>query len=70
MRGFANTWICEISPMAMETLELNKLLAMKCNLKWNGEAGFEVYEGEYGHAVDPKLLKCNCRSWMLKGIPY
>ena len=69
LRQFAETKISDISPHAMQNLEANKILAMKCHIRWNGDNGFEVLEGEYGHNVDLKNMTCTCRSWMLKGIP-
>ena len=39
MREFAETWICDISPMAMKVLENNKELAMDCHIEWNGDEG-------------------------------
>jgi len=70
MRQFTETWISGISPHAMQKLEANKILAMKCHIRWNGDHGFEVLEWEYGHNLDLKNITCTCRNWMLKGIPY
>ena len=69
MRDFANTWICDITPIAMERYEKNKEHSMECDLIWNGDAGFEVQDGPYGHTVDIRKQTCTCRSWQLKGIP-
>ena len=52
MRDFANTWICDIAPTAMERYEKNKEHSMECDLIWNGDAGFEVQDGPYGYTVD------------------
>ena len=69
MRQFAETRISEISPYAMQKLEANKILAMKYHIRWNGDTGFMVLEGEHGHNVDLKNMTCTCRTRMLKGIP-
>lgn len=69
MRGFAEKWISDKSPMAMDCLEKNTKIANKCRIEWNGEARFEVIDGEYGHTIDLERQKCTCRSWEIKGIP-
>lgn len=69
MREFAQTWISNISPIAMAKLEENKVRSMKCHIQWNGDQGFEIQDGQYGHIVDLELQKCSCRSWELRGIP-
>ena len=52
MRDFANTWIFDIALTDMERYEKNKEHSMECDLIWNGDAGFEVQDGPYGHTVD------------------
>ncbi|WMV23034.1 hypothetical protein MTR67_016419 [Solanum verrucosum] len=41
MREFCNTWICDISPMAMKVLQENTAKSMKCNIEWNSDTGYE-----------------------------
>ncbi|WCJ30900.1 hypothetical protein M5689_012421 [Euphorbia peplus] len=70
LRDFANSWEEDISPMAMKVLRDNTNIAMTCcNIEWNGDSGFQVVEGEYGHVVDLRKETCSCRAWELKGIP-
>lgn len=45
------------------------MITQGCEVKWNGEYGFEIMEGKYKHIVDINLKVCICRNWMLKGIP-
>ena len=52
IRDFAKTWICDIAPTAMTRYEKNKDHSMECDILWNGDAGFEVQDGPYGHTVD------------------
>ncbi|OIT38859.1 hypothetical protein A4A49_64504 [Nicotiana attenuata] len=59
----------EISPMAMEILGENAQRAAKCEVKFNGETGYEIQDGPYKHVVDFRAYTCTCRSWQLKGIP-
>ncbi|XP_016552736.2 uncharacterized protein LOC107852195 [Capsicum annuum] len=33
------------------------------------ERGFKISDGPYIHSVDLRDNTCNCKSWMLKGIP-
>ena len=42
---------------------------MKCDIIWNGDSGFEVQDGPYGHTIYLKKEECTCQSWQLKGIP-
>ena len=69
MRDFANTWQTLISPVSQAKLDANKMRSCDCQLSFNGEHGFEVIEGEYGHTVDLKAMRCTYRYWELKGIP-
>ncbi|XP_065851814.1 uncharacterized protein [Euphorbia lathyris] len=70
MRAFCeNKWISDISPMALKCLTRNTCASMRCRIEWNGDAGFEVVEGEYRHVVDLRKETCTCRAWGLKGIP-
>jgi len=69
MREFCNTWICDISPMAMKVLQDNTAKSMKCSIEWNSDTGYEVLHGPYRHVVDIQRQICSCRAWMLKGIP-
>ncbi|XP_049350445.1 uncharacterized protein LOC125815101 [Solanum verrucosum] len=69
MFKFAETWISDIAPMARAILERNKEYSNICNVQWNGLNGFEISEGEYSFVVDLKKKHCDCRLWMLRGIP-
>ncbi|KAG5618202.1 hypothetical protein H5410_018026 [Solanum commersonii] len=69
MIKFAETWISDIAPMARAILERNKEYSNNCNVQWNGLNGFEISEGEYSFVVDLEKKHCDCRLWMLRGIP-
>ena len=69
MIKFAETWISDNSPMAREMLERNKEYSKSCNVQWNGVNSFEISDGEYSFVVDLEKKHCNCRLWMLRGIP-
>ncbi|WMV51584.1 hypothetical protein MTR67_044969 [Solanum verrucosum] len=69
MRKFCNTWICDISPMAMKVLQDNTTKSMKCSIEWNSDTRYEVLHGPYRHVVDIQRQTCSCRAWMLNCIP-
>ncbi|XP_049406075.1 uncharacterized protein LOC125869662 [Solanum stenotomum] len=66
---FPETWLTNISPMALKVLEKNIAKLTKCHTEFNGERGFEISNGCYVHTVDMRSRICSCKSWMLKGIP-
>ncbi|KAH0657165.1 hypothetical protein KY285_032047 [Solanum tuberosum] len=69
LREFCDTWITNISPMALKVLTENTTKSMKCNLEWNGEYGFEVKDSwDNTFVVNLGNQTCTCRSWMLRGI--
>ena len=68
MRQFAETWISNISPMARLVLQENKDLARFCEVRFNGDIGYEILDGQYRHIVDIRKKTCTCRTWQLKGI--
>nr|XP_016461892.1 PREDICTED: uncharacterized protein LOC107785169 [Nicotiana tabacum] len=73
LREFADTWICDISPIAMKVYQDNMAQSMRCTIKWNGEYSYEVEDTSLRvvlkHCVNMQAQTCTCRSWMLKGIP-
>ncbi|WMV42718.1 hypothetical protein MTR67_036103 [Solanum verrucosum] len=69
MIKFAETWISDIAPMARAILERNKEYSNNCNVQWNELNGFEISEREYSFVVDLEKKHCDCRLWMLRGIP-
>lgn len=69
MIKFAETWISDIAPMTRAILERNKEYSKNCNVQWNGVNGFEISDGEYSFVVDLEKKHCDCRLWMLRGIP-
>ena len=70
VREFSDTWITDISPMALKVLTENTTKSMQYNLEWNGEYGFEVKDS-WGNTfiVNLGTQTCTCRSWTLRGIP-
>ncbi|XP_009618093.2 uncharacterized protein [Nicotiana tomentosiformis] len=70
MRDFYDTWISDISPMAVKVLQENTSKSIKCVVHWNGQYSYEVKEGHNSkHIVNLNRLTCTCRAWILKGIP-
>ncbi|XP_049397226.1 uncharacterized protein LOC125861349 [Solanum stenotomum] len=69
MIKFAVTWLSDIAPMVRTILERNKEYLNNYNVQWNGVNGFEISEGEYSFVVDLEKKHCDCRLWMLRGIP-
>ncbi|XP_019248524.1 PREDICTED: uncharacterized protein LOC109227781 [Nicotiana attenuata] len=69
MREFWETWICDISPIAMKIYRHNLAKSMKCTPRWNGETGYEIEDPKYKHVVSLVKMTCSCRAWQLKGIP-
>ncbi|KAF3625777.1 putative (+)-neomenthol dehydrogenase-like [Capsicum annuum] len=61
---------CDVSPMAMEVLAENGEYATKCEVRFNGDMGFEISDPPYTYVVNVKRKQCSCSSWQLKGIPY
>ncbi|OIT22568.1 hypothetical protein A4A49_40667 [Nicotiana attenuata] len=49
MREFCETWICDISPIAMKIYQDNLAKSMKCTPRWNGETGYEIEDTKYKH---------------------
>ncbi|KAK6787901.1 hypothetical protein RDI58_016426 [Solanum bulbocastanum] len=54
MRQFIETWISDISPMARLVLEENKDLARLCEVRFNGDIGYEILDG-YNKKVCPTI---------------
>nr|XP_016461831.1 PREDICTED: uncharacterized protein LOC107785119 [Nicotiana tabacum] len=73
LREFADTWICDITPISMKVYHDNMTQSIRCTIKWNGEYGYEVEDTSLRvvlkHCVNMQAQTCTCRSWMLKGIP-
>ncbi|KAF3657389.1 putative enzymatic polyprotein-like [Capsicum annuum] len=69
LRQFSNTWITDISPMALKILQENIDKSMQFNFSWNGERGFEIVDWGCTHTVDIVSRSCSCRAWQLRGIP-
>ena len=69
MIRFAKTWISDITPMARTILEANKEYSNRCRVLWNGVNGFEIEDGGYTFVVHLDKKYCDCRLWMLRGIP-
>ncbi|XP_060168755.1 uncharacterized protein LOC132599411 isoform X2 [Lycium barbarum] len=69
MIKFAETWIDDIAPMTRRILEENKELSNRCHVQWNGVHGFEIRDGGFTFVVHLDKKYCDCRLWMLGGIP-
>ncbi|WMV45875.1 hypothetical protein MTR67_039260 [Solanum verrucosum] len=69
MRKFVDTWISDISPRASLVLEENKDSARDCQVRFNGQFGYEILDGHYRHNIDIRTKTCTCRTWHLRGIP-
>ncbi|WMV54943.1 hypothetical protein MTR67_048328 [Solanum verrucosum] len=59
----------DISPMASLVLEENKDYAGDCQVRFNGQFGYEILDGHYRHIIDIRKKTCTCRTWQLRGIP-
>lgn len=68
MIKFVDTWISEISPMTSLVLEENKDYARDCQVRFNGQFGYEILEGHYRHIGYIRKKTCTCRTWQLRGI--
>ncbi|KAM3399092.1 hypothetical protein P3S68_002608 [Capsicum galapagoense] len=68
MRDFPEKWITNVSPMAMEVLTKNGEYAANCEVRFNGDMGFEIGDPPYTYVVNVKRKQCSCRSWQLKEI--
>ncbi|KAG5570551.1 hypothetical protein H5410_060317, partial [Solanum commersonii] len=60
MREFFEKWITDVE---------NDEHAVICEVKFNGDNGYEIQNPPYKHVVNLKKEVCSCRSWQLKGIP-
>ncbi|KAG5581486.1 hypothetical protein H5410_052113 [Solanum commersonii] len=69
MREFSEKWVTDLSPMAMQILSENAEHAAICEVKFNGDNGYDIQDPPYKHVVNLKKKVCSCRSWQLKGIP-
>ncbi|KAF3617770.1 putative transcription factor MYC2-like [Capsicum annuum] len=69
MIKFTETWISDIAPMARTKLEANKEYSNRCRVLLNGVNGFEIEDGGYTFVVHLDKKYCDCRLWMLRGIP-
>lgn len=43
-------------------------IAHGCMVKFNGDFGYEVTEGDDRHTINLKDKRCTCRAWGLSGI--
>ncbi|KAF3658149.1 hypothetical protein FXO37_14556 [Capsicum annuum] len=68
LRDFCEKWITDVSPMAIEVLAENAEYASKCEVRFNGDMGFEIGDPPYSHVVNMKRKQCSYKSWQLKGI--
>ncbi|XP_060210371.1 uncharacterized protein LOC132637276 [Lycium barbarum] len=55
--------------MARRILEENKELSNRCHVQWNGVHGFEIRDGGFTFVVHLDKKYCDCRLWMLRGVP-
>ncbi|KAG5593112.1 hypothetical protein H5410_043626 [Solanum commersonii] len=53
----------------MQILTDNAEHAAICEVKFNGDNGYEIQHSPYKHVVNLKKKVCSCRLWQLKGIP-
>ncbi|KAM3284505.1 hypothetical protein P3S67_023304 [Capsicum chacoense] len=69
LKQFSNTWITDISSMALKIVQENIDKSMQCNLSWNEERGFEIVDRGCTHSVDIVSRSSSCRAWQLRGLP-
>ncbi|XP_070054877.1 uncharacterized protein [Nicotiana tomentosiformis] len=63
MRKFCETWICDISLIAMKVYQDNLAKSMKCTPIWNGETGYEIEDPKYKHMASLVTMTCSCKFW-------
>lgn len=61
-------WRSDYSPKCIELLEVNRYLAQRCRVQFNGDEGYEVSDGRDRHTVNLRKEMCSCRAWDLTGI--
>lgn len=64
------TELCLIILPCIAWRKNNTQIANKYRIEWNGELGFDITHGEYGHTIDLSNEKCSYRSWKIKDILY
>ena len=47
----------------MDIVRKNAETEYNCEVKFNGNIGFEIHDPLYKHVVDLKMNVCSCRSW-------
>ncbi|KAM3268083.1 hypothetical protein P3S67_031633 [Capsicum chacoense] len=55
--------------MAMKVITENGEYAANCEVRFNGDMGFEISDPPYTNIINVKRKQRSCRSWQLKGIP-
>ncbi|XP_070002584.1 uncharacterized protein LOC142165949 [Nicotiana tabacum] len=63
------SWTRDFSPQSMKLYANYLKIAHTCLLHFNGDAGYEIREGEDKHTVRMEVKQCSCRQWQLSGIP-
>ncbi|KAM3342943.1 hypothetical protein P3S68_027909 [Capsicum galapagoense] len=62
LRQLSNTWITDISAMALKILQETIDKSIQCNLSWNGERGFEIIDRGCTHTVNIVNRSSSCRA--------
>lgn len=62
-------WRGDYSPKCLEIFDANRKSATRCRVRFNGDEGYEVSEGQDRHTVSLSRKMCTCRRWDLTGIP-
>ncbi|KAM3326013.1 hypothetical protein P3S67_001139 [Capsicum chacoense] len=62
-------WKKNLSRYATELYNDYYMIAHCCEVKSNGDQGYEVVEGKDTHVVHIGRKKCTCRTWDLTDIP-
>ncbi|KAK6773679.1 hypothetical protein RDI58_028917 [Solanum bulbocastanum] len=65
----ASKWTTDYSPNCMKLFTAYMRITQLCSVDFNGDLGYEVFEGEDRHTVNLVEKNCTCRSWQLTGIP-
>ncbi|GLU03451.1 hypothetical protein SLE2022_206510 [Rubroshorea leprosula] len=68
---FVDTWVTNIAPRVLKKINDNNNLSMKCDVRWNGDNDFAVFDGhkQHTHVVNVHERNYSCREWNLTGIP-
>ena len=70
MKGtICEKWINSFSPTCNENFQINKRIAVVCQVLFNGVTSYEIQEADDAHTLDLDKNTCTCRERDIYGIP-